>query len=177
MWGQDISVCFDQVKPDQKLTQAQYNSFPEQIRDKYYGFGSFSQRQWMYDDGYIKIAMTVFAIFCFLLRLEAYEHRRLILSGFGITFQLYWLFEIGWLISAAVKFWGQTERSTCGTFLYRYMWARLIGGFLVAVIGLVVYSFRSTERDYFITYHPKHLYQPHENIHVSPVTGRRIISS
>ena len=130
----------------------------------------------MYDDGYIKTFMAGIALFFFLLRKEAYEHRRLLLSAFGILFQLYWLFEIGWLVSTAVKFWRFTEKSTCPGEFRAYMWPRLIVGFILCFIGLIIYSFRSKDRDYFHSYHPSHLNNPHDNLMVLPPTERQMVN-
>ena len=121
--------------------------------------------------------MAGLALFFTLLRIEAFEHRRLLLSAFGIIFQLYWLFEIGWLVSAAIKFWHHTDRQYCPNDVEAYMWARLISGFILSFIGLVIYSFRSKDRDYFHSYHPNDLNHPHENVLVVPPTERQMHDS
>ena len=148
-WKIDIHQCFDSPWPDQLINREEAFQNPEAARIKYYEVGSFTLRQWMFNDGFIKLSMAVIAVFLYLLRLEAFEHRRFLLSAFGIIFQMYWLFELGWLIAAAVKFWNRTQISSCDSQVIGWMWPRLIIGFIMVGIGLVVYSFRSRDRDYF----------------------------
>ena len=168
VWQEDISICFDRVWASQE-TVFLFDVFQYdfQTRIKHAEYASFSLRQWMFNDAYIKLGMLAIAIFLYALRQEAYDHRRVILSTFGISFQLYWVFEIGWLISAAVKFWADTDKKNCGKRLGNYLWARLIIGFVLIIAGLVIYSFRSKERDYRLS--------DHELVVVQPTTERHLV--
>lgn len=43
--------------------------YAEQTRGKFYDFSSMSLREWMYDDGYIKLFMAGMALYLSLLRI------------------------------------------------------------------------------------------------------------
>ena len=75
-------------------------------------------------------------VFFALFSREVEDHRTLVIAR-GIILQLFWLFYIGWLITAAVIFWGDVyPNGFCDNAFGNYMWAVLIIHIIVIPVGL-----------------------------------------
>lgn len=114
------------------------------------GIGSnlpFVLAEWIRDDGYIKLAVFAFVIFCVLVSREVRNKNDLV-ACCGNVLTMYYLFEFGWLVTGSVVFWGypQNHFDPFGlqrTYVYcegsafdGYMWARLIIGYILLFVNL-----------------------------------------
>ena len=64
--------------------------------------------QWIFNDGYIKLAVLVFVLFCLVVSREI-RNRSDLVSCCGTLLTFYYIFELGWLIAGAVLFWGHPQ--------------------------------------------------------------------
>ena len=90
----------------------------------------------MLTDGEIKTAILVMLAFFNLAGREFGHHRNMAVCA-GLIVMMYYLFLFGWLVTAAVIFWGHAyPKGHCDNEFGRYMWAALIIGFVSVPIGL-----------------------------------------
>ena len=74
-------------------------------------FASLFLGQWIFNDGYIKLAVLVFVLFCLVVSREI-RYKSDLVSCCGTLLTFYYIFELGWLIAGAVLFWGYPQNAT-----------------------------------------------------------------
>lgn len=101
---------------------------------------------WMGVDGYIKMAIIAAGMFFNAVARDLPAHHKMLAVCWSTLIRMYCLFELGWLVTGAVMFWGtvwpeQYDRFSfysCENEFGYYTWALLIIGFILVVINFIV---------------------------------------
>ena len=100
---------------------------------------------WLKIDGYTKLAVVAMLVFFNLAAREITNHRILVVSE-GLILILYYMFLFGWLVTAAVIFWGDAyPKGHCNNEFGHYIWAALIIGFVSVPVGIFFALMRGGE--------------------------------
>ena len=100
---------------------------------------------WMLIDGYIKLAILTMLSFFSMAAREISNHHMLVVCE-GLILRKYYIFLFGWLITAAVIFWGEAyPDGFCDNEFGNYMWAALFIGFISVIVGLIVAQTRGDQ--------------------------------
>ena len=114
-------------------------------------FGIFVLGEWVYMDGYIKLAVYTAVIFFNIIAVEISCKRTLVVVC-GWILRLFYLFDFGWTVAASVLFWQKNSGLPNPTYTYcedspykGYLFFLLIFTYIIIPINLFVCGFRSNK--------------------------------
>ena len=110
---------------------------------------SFYLEEWVFIDGYFKLAIYIPVIFFNVIAMELKCKRALVVVC-GTILRLFYLFDFGWTVVGSCLFWGKPSGSPNPTYTYcenspykGYLFFLLIFSYIIIPINLFVCGFRS----------------------------------